>query len=75
MNIEKTNAQLVILVNPNVQLLTTKETAVFFNLKESWVRRMASNGNIPFIKMGRKIRFDKKDLLDFIETCRINRGY
>lgn len=40
--------------------MTTQELASYLRVKESWVRYQIFKKNIPYIKIGRLIRFDQK---------------
>lgn len=42
--------------------LSITDVCKLFNLKESWIRRQIFLKKIPFIKMGRLIRFDLFEL-------------
>ena len=50
------------------QLLTLKETALFLNIKESRIRSAIFQNEIPYIKIGRLIRFNVSDLDKWIES-------
>ncbi|MEI8346255.1 MAG: helix-turn-helix domain-containing protein [Pseudomonadota bacterium] len=50
-------------------LMTVRELAMFLGLKESWLRAKIFRKKIPFIKLGGGlIRFDKNDVLKWLET-------
>ena len=49
-------------------LLNVNEASMYLNMKVSWLRSAVFQRQIPFIKLGRLIRFDKKDLEKWIET-------
>ena len=51
-------------------LLTIQEASTFLNVKVSRLRTAVLNRDIPFLKMGRLIRFDKTDLLKWIEVLK-----
>ncbi len=44
------------------RLLSTKEVAEYLHVKPITVRRKAQSGEIPSIKIGHRLRFDKKQL-------------
>ena len=48
-------------------LLNFKETASFLNIKESHLRGLIFKRKIPFLKIGRLLRFDPKKLLNWLE--------
>jgi len=52
----------------NNTLLTTKEASVLLNCSESKLEkdRMGRKG-ASFIKMGHAVRYDKKDIQDYLE--------
>lgn len=49
-------------------LLDAIQAATFLNLKISRLRYEIFKGRIPYIKIGRSIRFSKSDLLTWIES-------
>lgn len=49
-------------------LLTVSETAQLLNTSEDRVRRMAREGLLPVVKLGRLIRFNKDELHRWIEA-------
>ena len=52
--------------NENKQLLTIADAAVFLAFTQSRIRYEVFKKRIPFIKIGRSIRFDEKDLISWI---------
>jgi excisionase family DNA binding protein len=53
------------------QLLTPEEAAAILRVKLSWLyqhTRRRSQDRIPFIKIGRYLRFREQDLAAFIES-------
>ena len=48
-------------------LLNFKEACVYLNVKESFLRKLVLNKNVPFYKFGTLLRFDKRDLNVWIE--------
>jgi excisionase family DNA binding protein len=54
-------------------LLTIAEVADLFKVSTGSVRRWQQNRAIPFLKVGRGIRFDRRDLATFYEQCRNDR--
>lgn len=57
-------------MNSETSLLTIHEASTFLNVKVSKLRTAVLNRDIPFLKMGRLIRFDKIDLLTWIEDLK-----
>ena len=49
------------------KLLTIKEAAEFLNIKISRLRTAIFKNEIPYLKIGRLVRFDTSDLLNWIE--------
>lgn len=43
-------------------LLDAAEVAAWLNVKESWVRKQASRGLLPHIKLGKYLRFRSEDI-------------
>ena len=46
----------------DMQIMTVKEVSDFFRLKEPTVCRLASEGKLPGVKIGKAWRFDKAAL-------------
>lgn len=59
---------------PEKALLTFKETCEFLQIKASRLRTAIFRKEIPFIKIGRLLRFDPKDLKEWIERLKQNNG-
>lgn len=53
--------------NLNNKILTPTELCQFLNLKTSMMRSLVFSKRIPFIKIGRLIRFDRDEILKWIE--------
>jgi excisionase family DNA binding protein len=51
-------------------LRTAGEIAELLNVPPTWVLEHARAGTIPHVRLGRYVRFDEKDVLDWVETCR-----
>lgn len=51
------------------QLLTISELAQELKVKRSWVRSMIYKKRIPFLKIGRHVRFDKSNVEKWILDC------
>ncbi len=49
-------------LNPNDQLMTVKEAAAYLKVTEWSVYQRVSRGQIPYLKMGRLLRFWKCSL-------------
>lgn len=59
---------------PEKALLTIQETCEFLQIKASRLRTVIFRKEIPFIKIGRLLRFDPKDLREWIEHLKQNNG-
>ncbi|MGV7222170.1 MAG: helix-turn-helix domain-containing protein [Nitrospinales bacterium] len=57
--------------NPTVKLLTISEVAQLLNISKPGARRLVDKRLIPFFKVMGSIRFDKKDVLSYLENNRI----
>ena len=53
-------------------ILTFTEACEFLKIKKSRLRTAVFRNEIPFIKIGRLIRFDRSDLKDWIQKLKIN---
>lgn len=49
------------------KLLSIEEASEFLNLKVSWLRSAVFKDKIPYLKVGRLVRFDQSDLVKWIE--------
>ena len=56
-------------------LLTTDEVAAMLGTGPRFVRRLVAERRIPFIKVGRHVRFTASDVTDFIEAGRVRAFY
>ncbi|CBW25677.1 phage-related conserved hypothetical protein [Halobacteriovorax marinus SJ] len=54
--------------NPNKRLLTIEEAAQLLSLKVSRLRTAVFRKEIPYIKIGRLVRFHEEHLLNWIES-------
>jgi len=50
-----------------IKLYDVKSAAQFLNVKESQIRSLVFTRRIPVVHIGRLVRFDEKDLIEFIE--------
>ncbi len=48
------------------QLLTTEEVAGRLGLQVSTIRKLAYQRKLPFVKLGRAVRFREQDIEEFI---------
>ena len=56
------------------RLLTAKEVAVLLAVSESWVRETTRAGHIPHVRLGRYRRFDRADVLAWVESLKDGGG-
>lgn len=52
---------------PKIKLLDVETAARFLNVKVSQIRSLVFMRKIPVIHIGRLVRFDERDLIEFIE--------
>jgi excisionase family DNA binding protein len=57
--------------DPPIDLLTIREAANVLRLSVSGVRRLQRQRQIPFIKLGGSIRFDRRDLISLLNKNRV----
>lgn len=53
------------------RLLDIKEAAEFLNVSPNALYSWVSQRRIPFVKLGRRVEFDLKDLEDWIEYHKV----
>lgn len=54
-----------------LELLTVAEAAALLRISVVGVRRLQQKRLVPFIKVGGRVRFDRNDLLQYLERCRV----
>jgi excisionase family DNA binding protein len=52
--------------------LTLSESAIYLNVTERYMRRLVVERRIPYLKVGRLLRFRPKDLDAYLESCVID---
>lgn len=53
------------------KLLNQKQVAEIIGFSEAWLERKRwEGGGIPYRKLGRSVRYDEKDVIDWIEAHR-----
>ena len=57
-----------------MQLLTAEEVAELLGVPLSWVRDHTRSGHIPHIRLGRYIRYDRDDVLAWVESLKTGGG-
>ena len=50
------------------RLLDAAELSELLNVSERWVREQTRSGAIPHVRLGRFVRFDLDDVLEWVET-------
>lgn len=55
----------------DVELLTVDEAASFLTISKSGIRRLQERRQLPFIKVGTRVRFAKQDLIAYLASHRI----
>lgn len=53
------------------EVMTAKELAQSLKLSEDYIRRMVSQRTIPFVKIGRSVRFRPRDIDKWLSTKRV----
>lgn len=53
------------------QFLTAKEVSEILGVAQSTVYRLKKQG-LPYLKIGGSVKFDKKDLMAWIEKCKVS---
>lgn len=54
-------------------LMTSNEVAQYLKLSPSYLRRLVMLNKIPYIKFDRAVRFEKKDVDDFLMSRRVDK--
>jgi excisionase family DNA binding protein len=49
------------------QLLTAPQAAKVLAISERALWQLGKDGELPVVRLGRAVRYDRRDLLDFIE--------
>jgi excisionase family DNA binding protein len=50
-----------------VRLLTVKEAAKMLSLSERTIQRYLKSGELTYVRLGRSVRIELKDLEEFVE--------
>ena len=56
------------------RLMTLAEVAALLNVKTSWMRNAVFRKEIPYIKVGRHVRFREEDIVDWVGKNKILQG-
>lgn len=54
----------------NDELLTVEDLCKYLNVKKCWVREKCRSNSIPFIRLGRLLRFNKSDIDQWLNSRR-----
>lgn len=54
-----------------MKLLSTSDLAKFFNISKTTVYRIVEGRKIPFYKINGALRFDEKDILEYLKENRV----
>jgi excisionase family DNA binding protein len=57
--------------NDDIKLLTVKEAAKLLHLSESGVRELQARRRLAYIKVGGAVRFDKRDIVEYLRRHKI----
>jgi excisionase family DNA binding protein len=55
-------------------LLTIREVSEVLGLHPNTIRNLMERGELPFIKIGKSLRFHTEDVQAFIERARVETG-
>ena len=55
---------------PESRLLTVREVAVLLRLHEKTVYSMVARGELPSIRLGRRVRFSRDDIIRWLSARR-----
>jgi excisionase family DNA binding protein len=55
-----------------IELLTVKEVAKLLRLSEPGVRDLQSGRHLPFIKVGGAVRFEKRDIIEYLKRRKVD---
>lgn len=56
------------------RLLTAQEVADLLSVPVGWVRDHTRANNIPHVPLGRYVRYDRGDVLAWVEACKTGGG-
>ena len=56
------------MTEPLAPLLTIRETAAFLRISEKSIRRLIAHRRLPCVRLGRRVRFDRSDLLRWVSA-------
>jgi excisionase family DNA binding protein len=50
-----------------MEILTVEDVAKFLKISKSYAYKLAESGKIPYVKLGKSLRFDKEDVIRWFE--------
>lgn len=56
------------------RLLTADEAAELLGVQVSWLRQQTRAGNVPHVRLGRYVRYDRDDLAAWVESLKHGGG-
>ena len=59
-------------VEEKIELLTVKEVAVLLRLSVPGVRDLQARRHLPFIKVGGALRFEKRDIIEYLKRRKVD---
>ena len=54
-----------------IELLTVKEVAVLLRLSVPGIRDLQARRHLPFIKVGGALRFEKRDIIEYLKRRKV----
>ena len=54
-----------------IELLTVKEVAILLRLSVPGVRDLQARRHLPFIKVGGALRFEKRDIIEYLKRRKV----
>ena len=62
-------------VEPLKRLYTIKEAGIYLGRSVNSVRELIWDGKLPFVRVGRRVHLDIRDLDEFIEKHKVRNDY
>jgi excisionase family DNA binding protein len=59
-------------VPPNEQFMTPDQVCEWFQVKKDWLYDVTQRGEIPHVRIGRQLRYNRGELWDWLQTLRQN---
>ena len=57
------------------EIWTVEEVSRFLKISTSYAYKLAESGKIPYVKLGKSLRFDKEDVILWFEEQKQREGY